>query len=95
MTGNALKPSPSSTTTTNHKQPSMPAQAPLEWDWDVEHEDRRHEKQADAALHNALPFLVDRSVLKDVVREKFSSPVARIKFLSAGVSPPARCCQVD
>ncbi|KAJ7129084.1 hypothetical protein C8R46DRAFT_925665 [Mycena filopes] len=56
----------------------------LEWDWDVEHADRKREKQADAALHGATPFEVDRRVLKDVVMEHMKTPVARIEFLSAG-----------
>ncbi|KAJ4468697.1 hypothetical protein J3R30DRAFT_3661693 [Lentinula aciculospora] len=56
----------------------------LEWDWDVEHADRKAEAKADAALHGALPFEVDRKVLKDVVREKMGAEVVRIKFLSAG-----------
>ncbi|KAG7448379.1 uncharacterized protein BT62DRAFT_702658 [Guyanagaster necrorhizus] len=63
---------------------TMAPEETLEWNWDVEHSDRRREKQADAALHGALPFLVDRSVLKDVVREKFATNPARIMFLSAG-----------
>ncbi|KAK7019142.1 hypothetical protein R3P38DRAFT_3200449 [Favolaschia claudopus] len=57
---------------------------PLEWDWDVEHADRKREAQADAALHGALPFEVDRRILKDVVLEHMKTPVARIMFLSAG-----------
>ncbi|KAJ7637324.1 hypothetical protein DFH06DRAFT_1002658 [Mycena polygramma] len=57
---------------------------PLEWDWDIEHADRRREAQADAALHGATPFEVDRRVLKDVVLEHMRTPVARIVFLSAG-----------
>ncbi|KAJ3829145.1 hypothetical protein EV361DRAFT_878494 [Lentinula raphanica] len=56
----------------------------LEWDWDIEHADRKAEAKADAALHGALPFEVDRKVLKDVVREKMGAEVVRIKFLSAG-----------
>jgi hypothetical protein len=57
---------------------------PLEWDWDIEHADRKREAQADAALHGAMPFEVDRRVLKDVVLEHMKTPVARIMFLSAG-----------
>ncbi|KAK0203924.1 hypothetical protein DFS33DRAFT_844521 [Desarmillaria ectypa] len=70
----------------HHSLPTttMAPEETLEWNWDVEHADRRKEKQADAALHGALPFLVDRSVLKDVVREKFATNPARITFLSAG-----------
>ena len=62
------------------------ADVPLEWDWDVEHEDRGRERKADAALPHITPFQVDRSLLKDVVREKFAVPVVRIKFLSSGAS---------
>ncbi|CAK5272451.1 unnamed protein product [Mycena citricolor] len=72
------------TTTTNYntETPSLPP--PLEWDWDIEHADRKLERQADAALHGATPFEVDRRVLKDVVLEHMRVPVARIVFLSAG-----------
>ncbi len=58
----------------------------LEWDWDIEHEDRRQERKADSALKGAAPFEVDRRVLKDVVRERMGVEVGRIKFLSAGKS---------
>ncbi|KAE9403548.1 hypothetical protein BT96DRAFT_814795 [Gymnopus androsaceus JB14] len=64
--------------------PSPDAEVELEWDWDVEHADRKAEAKADAALHGALPFEVDRKVLKDVVRERMGAEVVRIKFLSAG-----------
>ncbi|KAA1473091.1 hypothetical protein DENSPDRAFT_839519 [Dentipellis sp. KUC8613] len=57
---------------------------PLEWDWDVEHDDRKREAKADAAIHGAAPFLVDRKLLKDVVREKMDCEVARITFLGSG-----------
>lgn len=57
---------------------------PIEWDWDLEHEDRKKETRADASLHNAQPFLVDRKLLKDVVREKMECEVGRITFLSSG-----------
>ncbi|PPR03721.1 hypothetical protein CVT24_007369 [Panaeolus cyanescens] len=57
---------------------------PLEWDWTIEHADRKKERKADAALHGATPFEVDRKVLKDVVREKMGVEVGRIAFLSAG-----------
>ncbi|KAJ7041552.1 hypothetical protein C8F04DRAFT_1300979 [Mycena alexandri] len=60
------------------------APPPLQWDWDIEHADRKREAQADAALHGATPFEVDRRVLKDVVMEHMKTPVARIVFLSAG-----------
>lgn len=64
--------------------PPPPAQEPLKWDWDVEHEDRKLERKHDAALRDATPFEVDRRLLKDVVREKMGVEVGRIKFLSAG-----------
>ncbi|KAJ7274852.1 hypothetical protein C8J57DRAFT_1449329 [Mycena rebaudengoi] len=57
---------------------------PLEWDWDIEHADRKLEAKADAALHGATPFEVDRRVLKDVVLEHMRTPVVRIVFLGAG-----------
>ncbi|KAJ7773833.1 hypothetical protein B0H16DRAFT_1450648 [Mycena metata] len=63
---------------------NVDAAPPLEWDWDIEHADRKREAQADAALHGATPFEVDRRVLKDVVMEHMKTPVARIVFLSAG-----------
>lgn len=56
----------------------------IEWDWDIEHHDRRLEAKADAALHGAQPFQVDRRVLKDVVREMTGCEVGRISFLSSG-----------
>jgi hypothetical protein len=58
---------------------------PLEWDWEVEHADRKREAKADAALHGAIPFQVDRKILKDVVRERMGVDVGRIAFLSSGV----------
>ena len=61
-------------------------QPPLEWDWDAEHADRKAEAKADAAVHNATPFQVDRKLLKDIVHERMGAPVARIKFLGAGPS---------
>ncbi|TFY76329.1 hypothetical protein EWM64_g7681, partial [Hericium alpestre] len=56
----------------------------LEWDWDIEHADRKREAKADAAIHGAAPFLVDRKLLKDVVREKMDCEVGRISFIGAG-----------
>lgn len=69
-----------------HKPKSKQAiePAPLEWDWDIEHEDRKKEAQADASMHHAQPFQVDRRVLKDVVWEKMGAQVGRIRFLSSG-----------
>ncbi|KAI0264610.1 hypothetical protein BC834DRAFT_826020 [Gloeopeniophorella convolvens] len=63
---------------------TAPKQPVIEWDWDREHEDRRREVKADAAVHGAQPFYVDRSLLKDVVREKMGCQVGRITFLSSG-----------
>jgi hypothetical protein len=57
----------------------------IEWDWDIEHDDRRREAKYDAALHDAQhPFQVDRRVLKDVVRENMDDEVGRIVFISSG-----------
>jgi hypothetical protein len=63
-----------------------PAKKKLEWDWGLEHQDRAKETKADRAVHHAQPFLVDRRVLRDVVKEKFRLDVARIVFLSSGAS---------
>jgi hypothetical protein len=57
---------------------------PLQWNWEIEHADRKKERKADAALHGATPFEVDRKVLKDIVREKMGVDVGLITFLSAG-----------
>ncbi len=57
----------------------------LEWDWEVEHADRKSEAKVDAALHGAIPFQVDRKILKDVVRERMGTDVGRITFLNSGV----------
>ncbi|KAG6852431.1 hypothetical protein C0991_012002 [Blastosporella zonata] len=57
---------------------------PLQWNWEIEHADRKREAKADAALHGSTPFQVDRRVLKDVVRENKGVDVGRIEFLSAG-----------
>jgi hypothetical protein len=65
--------------------PSQPLPKPsMVWDWDVEHQDRRYEAEADAWMHGAQPFEVDRKVLKEVVKEKMGSEVGRIKFLNSG-----------
>lgn len=63
-----------------------PLQKRLEWDWYIEHQDRAKEAKVDKAVHHAQPFLVDRRVLKDIVKERFHVDVARITFLSSGVS---------
>ncbi|OAX40566.1 hypothetical protein K503DRAFT_714283 [Rhizopogon vinicolor AM-OR11-026] len=63
---------------------ASPSTTVIEWDWDVEHHDRHLEARADATLHGAQPFQVDRRVLKDVVRETMGCEVGRIKFLSSG-----------
>ena len=62
----------------------QPPPKKLEWDWDIEHKDRARETKADRAVHQTQPFLVDRRLLKDVVKEKFQVEVARIVFLSSG-----------
>lgn len=64
--------------------PQQTSKPLIEWDWDVEHRDRKHEAEADARMHGAQPFEVDRKVLKDVVKEKMGSEVGRIKFLNSG-----------
>ncbi|EIW55627.1 uncharacterized protein TRAVEDRAFT_129507 [Trametes versicolor FP-101664 SS1] len=65
--------------------PPAPAQKPhLVWDWDIEHADRQAERKADAAVHGAIPFEVDRKLLKDIVKERMGADVARIKYLGAG-----------
>ncbi|THH32577.1 hypothetical protein EUX98_g1626 [Antrodiella citrinella] len=56
----------------------------LQWDWDIEHQDRRREAKADAVVHNTQPFQVDRKLLKDIVHEKMGTEVARVQFLGAG-----------
>ncbi|OJT01718.1 hypothetical protein TRAPUB_7774 [Trametes pubescens] len=65
--------------------PPAPVQKPhLVWDWDIEHADRQAERKADAAVHGAIPFEVDRKLLKDIVKERMGADVARIKYLGAG-----------
>ncbi|KIY47694.1 hypothetical protein FISHEDRAFT_44759 [Fistulina hepatica ATCC 64428] len=69
----------------------FPVKPPLEWSFALEHQDRRKEANADAVMHGA-PFQVDRSLLRDVVREVIcgedgehrGTDVARIVFLSSG-----------
>jgi hypothetical protein len=76
--------------TINHT-PDVPKPASLkpgqrvEWDWDVEHADRAREREADAAIHHAQPFEVDRRVLRDIVQEKMGEDVGRICFMGSGV----------
>lgn len=65
--------------------------APLAWNWALEHEDRKKEARADAAVHGVPPFQVDRKLLKDIVHEKMGVDVARIVFLGSG-SYKARFC---
>lgn len=76
--------------------PTPSSYVPLPWVTDAEHADRRREADADAALHDAPPFPVDRRVLKDIVREKTHADVGRITFLSAGkhVAPPIARAQL-
>lgn len=68
-------------TPVNHAKPVV-----IEWDWSLEHADRKREAKADAAIHGAQPFHVDRGVLKAVIREKLDCRVARIEFLNSGAS---------
>ena len=65
-------------------QPDLLTRPLLQWDWDIEHADRKREARADAAIHGAQPFQVDRKLLKDIVHEKMSVEVVRIRFLGAG-----------
>jgi hypothetical protein len=80
------------TTTTLPTLPTLPTlftldpTTTLEWDWDIEHADRKLEAKADAEWQSELPFQVDRKVLKDVVRERMGLEVGRIHFLSLGKS---------
>lgn len=53
----------------------------LEWDWDAEYADRAREKRHDGT---DTSFQIDRRVLRDVVKEKLSAEVARIRFMSSG-----------
>ncbi|KAI0037222.1 hypothetical protein K488DRAFT_39445 [Vararia minispora EC-137] len=58
--------------------------AKVEWSWELEHEDRKREAKEDSTIHGAQPFLVDRKLLKDVVKENLETDVGRIRFLSSG-----------
>lgn len=62
----------------------FPKSSFVEWDWDLEHADRKREAKADSAVHGAQPFLVDRSLLRDVIKEKLGCRVGRITFLNSG-----------
>ncbi|KAL6303218.1 hypothetical protein BKA93DRAFT_788604 [Sparassis latifolia] len=78
---------PTATSSSAHLTPMQPdlcSKPPLVWDWDLEHEDRKKEAKADAAIHGVPPFQVDRKLLKDIVHERMSTEVARIHFLGAG-----------
>ncbi|KAG7086800.1 hypothetical protein E1B28_002728 [Marasmius oreades] len=66
------------------KNVDIGVEAPLVWDWDVEQKDRQREAKMDASVHGAIPFEVDRKILKDVVREKMGIEVGRIEFISSG-----------
>jgi hypothetical protein len=66
-------------TSVNHLKP-----AAIEWDWALEHTDRRREAKVDSAVHGAPPFQVDRNILRDVIKEKLECRVGRITFLSSG-----------
>jgi len=67
------------TTSVNHAKP-----AAIEWDWALEHADRKREAKADSAVHGATIFYVDRNILRDVIKEKMECRVSRITFLSSG-----------
>ena len=79
-----LKPSDDEHLASNASASASPWRPPLQWSWEIEHADRKKERKADAALHGATPFEVDRRVLKDIVREKMGVDVGLITFLSAG-----------
>ena len=64
-----------------------PSTSVVQWDWDLEHTDRKREVKADSAVHGVQPFLVDRNLLRDVIREKLGCRVGRITFLNSGASP--------
>ena len=82
--GNKLFAIPSDDEPLTTNDSALPPRPPLRWDWGTEHADRKKERKADAALHGSTPFEVDRTVLKDVVREKMGVDVGLITFLSAG-----------
>lgn len=63
---------------------SVPKPSIVEWDWDLEQADRKREAKADSAVHGAQRFLVDRNLLRDVIREKLGCRVGRITFLNSG-----------
>jgi hypothetical protein len=65
----------------NHAKPPVV----IDWDWNLEHTDRKREAKADSAIHGAQPFIVDRNLLRDVIKEKMDCRVGRITFLSSGV----------
>jgi hypothetical protein len=67
-------------TSVNHAKPP----AIFEWDWPLEHADRKRESKADSAVHGAPIFYVDRNILRDVIKEKMECRVGRITFLSSG-----------
>ncbi|KAL7284120.1 hypothetical protein ACG7TL_001401 [Trametes sanguinea] len=82
---NTIHPAPRHNPPAQSMHPPEPAEKPrLVWDWDIEHADRQEERKADAAVHGAIPFEVDRKLLKDIVQERMGAEVARIKFLGAG-----------
>lgn len=88
-----LKPSDDESLAANTS--ASPRQPPLQWNWEIEHADRKKERKADAALHGATPFEVDRKVLKDIVREKMGVDVGLITFLSAGEHSAFHIADID
>jgi hypothetical protein len=75
---------PSSVFTPNMISTHRATPSAFEWDWDLERADRQREAKADSAVHGAQPFLVDRNLLRDVIKEKLDCQVGRITFLSSG-----------
>lgn len=90
-----FKQEPYTTTNKDHMiamQPDHCTKPNLLWNWELEHEDRKKEAKADASVHGAPPFQVDRKLLKDIVHEKMGTAVARITYLGAGTfSLPPSC----
>lgn len=78
-------------TSANHANHAKPPSV-VEWDWSLEHSDRKREAKADSTVHGAQPFPIDRNLLRDVIREKLDCRVGRITFLSSGAYPPPPPC---
>jgi hypothetical protein len=78
---------PSSLSAPNMTLTDFPKPSVVEWNWDLEQADRKREAKADSAVHGVQPFLVDRNLLRDVIRERLGYRVGRITFLNSGASP--------